>query len=166
MHLVLSSKNLVLLNIFIGALFLLTGIYIAVNVHSDWVLAHQPAAEAPRTLKVNNHSELITQIPKAHIFGKAIPSIGNMPTTNLQFKVTGIVKILDDATEKSKAYISIAGQPSKIYQIGDNLPYGVKLYDITSNSVILENDGQLEKLPLVRQKLEFKERSKVLWGAE
>jgi hypothetical protein len=59
----------------------------------------------------------------------------------------------------SKAYISISGQPGKIYQIGDNLPYGVKVYDITPDTVILENDGHLEKLPLPREKLLFKRKN-------
>ena len=56
----------------------------------------------------------------------------------------------------SKAYISIDGQPSKIYQVGESLPSGVKVYDITPNEVVLENDGNLEKLPLPREQLKFK----------
>jgi hypothetical protein len=52
----------------------------------------------------------------------------------------------------------MSGQPSKIYQVGDSLPYGVKVHEITHDAVILENGGHLEKLPMTREKLKFKPR--------
>jgi type II secretory pathway component PulC len=102
----------------------------------------------------------ITSVPNEHLFGKMVSKTGAMPVTNLQFRVTGIVKVDTEKYEAfSKAYISISGQPSKIYQIGDSLPYGVKVYDITSDAVILENEGHLEKLPLPREHPTFKPKT-------
>lgn len=136
------------------ALACLTGftfIYDVWQWRDDWVLINK----APPALPADDDSasmNLIARIKDAHLFGLSIAG-GNMPVTNLQFVVTGIIKTEDGS---SKASISIAGQPSKIYQTGDGLPYGVKVYEITPDTVILENDGRLEKLPLPREKLQFK----------
>jgi len=123
--------------------------------HSDWVLSHQNDAPLPVVAQIASPDETAT-IPGEHIFGKSLGKLGQMPVTNLQMRVTGIVKVTEQSGLISKAYISLSGNPSKIYQVGDNLPYGVKVIDITSDAVILENDSQLEKLPLPREKLKFK----------
>jgi general secretion pathway protein C len=125
---------------------------------SDWILAHQSAASIPVAVKADESVDRIAALPSEHLFGKAAG--GEVPITSLQLRVTGIVKIhTSDTGTQSKAYISISGQPSKIYQVGDSLPYGVKVYDILPNAVILENDGRLEKLPLPREKLTFKPKN-------
>lgn len=125
----------------------------------DWLLAHHtllPPTEKPEATQMK---ALVQGIPSAHLFGKA-PEQGRVPLSTLELQVTGIVKAQGKmARERSKAYISIAHQSSKIYHVGDTLPYGVKIYDITPKAVILENDGRLEKLLLSREKLTFKPRS-------
>lgn len=121
--------------------------------HNDWALAQQSFTQ---TAPVVSNTDMIARLPEDHLFGKAF-STGNMPITNLQLRITGIVKVNNEqGNSVSKAYISIEGQPSKIYQVGDSLPYGVKVYEITNDSVILENNGHLEKLPLPREKLQFR----------
>jgi hypothetical protein len=124
--------------------------------HSDWVLIHQPAPAA-QTVQADQTTAMIRSLPDAHLFGQAFSNTNGMPITNLQLRVTGIVKTnTDSGNNVSKAYISISGQPAKIYEVGDSLPYGVKVYSISDEAVILENDGHLEKLPLPREQLEFK----------
>jgi type II secretory pathway component PulC len=128
--------------------------------HNDWSLAHQEITHAANVTAKDETADMIAAIPDEHIFGQNLVDSGNMPITNLQLRVTGIVKVeTEDAKSVSKAYISISGQPGKIYQAGDSLPYGVKVYDITPDTVILENDGHLEKLPLPRERLQFKQRN-------
>lgn len=140
-----------------AALICLTLVYAFWQWHSDWVLVHQTTT-IPSVTRSDEAADMIASIPSEHIFGKAFSKGGEVPITNLQLRVTGIVKVdAEDGIEFSKAYISISGQPSKIYQIGDSLPYGVKVYSISADAVILENDGHLEKLPLPREKLQFKE---------
>lgn len=150
-----SQRSVLGISLAVATLVLLTFGYAAWQWRSDWVLVHQMNAETPTLNNTNQLSDTVLAIPDEHLFGSS--KLGNMPITNLQLRVTGIVKV--DAEQMgaySKAYISIAGQASKIYQIGDTLPYGVKVYDITSDAVILENDGRLEKLPLPREQLKFK----------
>lgn len=132
-----------------------TLIFVVSAWYLDWKLAHQTVHASVK--QDNSAAQMIAAIPSQHLFG--ISPTGDMPVTNLQLSVTGIARETDETNENvSKAYISIAGAPSKIYQVGDALPDGVKIYEITPDTVILENAGQLEKLPLLRQKLEFKPR--------
>jgi type II secretory pathway component PulC len=140
----------------IAILFGFTLLYTIWCWYDDWQLAHQANTQSVRVATTDETTNMITAIPDAHLFGQ---TDSEMPITSLQLRVTGIVKKNDAQTGSvSKAYISISGQPSKIYQTGDDLPYGVKVYEITTDSVILENDGKLEKLPLPRERLEFKPR--------
>lgn len=139
----------------LGVLVLATIIYMGGIWYLDWQLAHQTAATPTRTDNASNR--MIASLPNQHLFG--IAATGDMPISNLELRVTGIVRQQDNQnTNISKAYISISGAPSKIYQVGDSLPDGVKIYEITPDTVILENAGQLEKLPLPRGRLTFKPR--------
>jgi general secretion pathway protein C len=151
-----SHRMVMGLCIALTALVCITFTYSAWQWRNDWVLSRQNNAAAPELPKIEENNDLIASIPGDHIFGKSTTNLGQMPVTNLQMSVTGIVKVTEQSGLVSKAYISISGQPSKIYQVGDNLPYGVKVYDITPSEVILENDGHFEKLPLPREKLKFK----------
>lgn len=143
----------------LGLLFsLLTGvtfIYDLSQWHADWLLAQQPVKSLVlEENELESVSKKIAALSQADLFGK---SADQVPITQLQLEVTGIVKVESEAGGRfSKAYISVSQQPSKIYRIGDSLPDGVKIYDITSDAVILENGGRLEKLPLAREKLEFR----------
>lgn len=125
--------------------------------HSDWVLAHQVVATNTKLNTSDETSLMIAAIPDNHLFGMAFDKSGDVPITDLQLRVTGIVKVNDEQLGSvSKVYISSSGQPGKIYQVGDTLPFGVKIYEITGDAVILENSGRLEKLPLPREPLQFK----------
>lgn len=139
----------------IAALVCLTFFFAAWQWHRDWLLSQQ-VLTLPVTTPAES-TDLVARIPDEHLFGKSFAEGGEVPLSNLQLRITGIVKINDDeGSNGSKVYISIEGQPSKIYQVGDTLPYGVKVHEITNDSVILENNGRLEKLPLPREKLQFR----------
>lgn len=137
----------------LAALCLLTAGFCAWQWHHDWAIAHQEAITVSSS--INKDAELISSLPDAHLFGRSL-SGGSVPITNLQLRVTGIVK-----GNPSKATISIAGEPSQIFQVGDDLPDGVKIYEIMPDAVILENEGKLERLPLPREPLQFKTREEM-----
>ena len=125
--------------------------------HGDWLIAHYTPNVAPILNATDETAMMIAAIPDNHLFGQTFSKSGEVPLSDLQLRVTGIVKVTNESNGTvSKAYISISDQPSKIFQAGDSLPYGVKVYDITPDAVILENGGRLEKLPLPREKLQFK----------
>ena len=107
-------------------------------------------------------SDLIQQIPSWHLFGNAAKPADTsfLPITSLQLRLIGIVQAYPE--NKSSVIISEAGQPGKVYLVGDMLPVGVKVDAITGDGVILENAGHLEKLPLQRQSLSFQGMPKAL----
>lgn len=140
------------------ALVFFTFCHAFVQWHEDWKIAHQMPVTVSVTMQ-DDAGALITGLPQSHLFGQNFAKNGDMPISNLQLHITGIVKINGDQ-RASKVYISMADQPGKIYLIGDQIAYDVKVYAITANSVILENDGHLEKLLLSREKLQFKPQNK------
>lgn len=147
---------MVLLNVVIGLLLCCALLLFSWQWYSDWQLVQQKVVPTSTIAHREDGSQtLIASLPNTHLFGKPI-SAGSVPLSSLQFKVSGIVKT--EFNKDSKVYISLAGGESKIFHVGDKLPYGVKVYEITPDAVILENDGHLEKLTLSREKLQFKAR--------
>lgn len=151
----LTHRTMMGICIGLAILVCITFTYGAWQWRNDWILVHENSAKLPVIAK-NDTNELIASIPDNHIFGKAM---SQMPVTNLQMHVTGIVK-MSGHSGTSKAYISVEGQPGKIYQEGDDLPNGVSINSISDDAVILDIEGRLEKLPLPREKLQFKSRPK------
>jgi type II secretory pathway component PulC len=154
-----SPRGMVGINIICVVIFVSTLFYASWQWHHDWQLK-QKIVTLPASAKTDEWTAMISAIPNNHLFGQAVSTTSSMPISNLQLRVTGIVKVnTEQGGIFSKAYISISGQPSKIYRVGENLPYGVKVYDITPDTIILENDGHFEKLPLPRETLKFKSKS-------
>ncbi len=121
---------------------------------ADWQLVHQPITAV--IIAKDTSSSDMTALPDAHVFGQALTADGELPITNLQLRVTGISKVVNAAgNDASHATIVIGQEIGKSYQVGDALPDGVKIYRIDADSVILENDGRLEKLPMPRPTLNF-----------
>jgi type II secretory pathway component PulC len=148
-----SRRSMIILCVSTLCLIFITVLYSMWQWQGDWKLAHQTMF-VPVIVKTTE-PDIIALISENPIFGQS-PKLGDMPITNLQLRVTGIVKTNNQ--HASKAYLSISGQLSKIVKVGDHLPDGVKIYDISKNAVVLENNGRLEKLPLPREKLVFKKR--------
>lgn len=145
------------LNAGIAFFVLVTLIFNAQQWRADWQLTH--AIVTPLSLPTLNQSAaLIESIPSLHVFGKSLATVSDVPISSLELRVTGIAKSTSSGTTASKAYISISNQPSKIFHVGDSISSSVKLYDVVDDAIVLENKGQFEKIPLVRNKLEFKPR--------
>lgn len=109
----------------------------------------------------NAEATLIAQIPATHLFGLAAEDDDFLPITSLQLHLTGIIK--DSADHVSKVIVSEAGQPGKVFAVGDTLTSGIKIYSINEDGIVLEHNGKLEKLPLGRQRLQFQDKPKTLW---
>lgn len=152
----MKSHYLFALCLSMGILGLGIVFYAIYQWHSDLQVVNEALPAPKKISSTANEMAYLQALPEYHIFGKSLPNLGKVPLSNLQLRVVGIVK-LDSAQEKpSKAYISMSGKGGKIYQVGDLVSDGVRVYDITPLAVILENDGHLEKLPLLRKKLHFK----------
>ena len=147
------------ITLFLALTFCLTCFYAGQQWHHDWRLTHPTLSAPPPLIKTDETSKLIAALPNDHLFGSSFTNTGETPITALQLRVTGIVKITTEGQPlSSKAYLSISGKPSNVFQVGDSIGYGVTIYAITQDTVILENHGHLEKLPLPRETLHFKPR--------
>lgn len=142
------------ISVFLALLICFTLFYNIKQWHQDWLLSHQTIL--PPTLVSPQPTINLAIIPTAHLFGKSLTKISELPISSLQLQVTGIVKVSNENPNDSKVYISTSGQPSKIYRLGDTITTDVKIYNITPDAVILENNGRFEKIPLKREKLQFK----------
>jgi len=116
-----------------------------------------------RSASASNESQLITDLPKQHLFGQAAGEDAFLPITSLQLKLTGILKDVGD--KRSKVIISAGGQPGKVYAVGDSLLSGIVINAINEDGIVLEHSGRLEKLPLTREALAFQDAPKTLWQA-
>lgn len=152
----LQQKQLINLSIGFLCVLVLSALLEAISAwHADWMLINTTPHHS--TIASPHAAALVAAIPSQHLFGKAMGSTNNLPITNLQLHVTGITKVEHETIDNpSRASISMAGQPSKLYEVGDEIAAGVKVYQIDQDAVVLQNDGELEKLPLPRAPLEFK----------
>lgn len=157
MNLVMMTKSRLLLASFLllSAIVIIAICLFGKQLYTIYQFTHAPLPQTVVT-KLAHNQETFVDISAAHLFGNAPPVLKQMPISRSQLQLTGIVKSL---TGNSKAYIAIAGQPSKIYKIGELLTEQMKIYDITADTVILQNAGQLEKLLLAREALIFKTRA-------
>jgi len=124
--------------------------------HDDLVMIDDsPAVHAIS----DNTLQAINAIPQQHLFGQPGTTDG-LPITSLQLRLVGVIK--SDHENLSRVIISEAGQPGKVYGIGDSLPSGIVINAITDDGVVLENGGHFEKLPLPRTALAFQGMPKAL----
>lgn len=154
-----SGLGLLILMAFI---FLYIFVQQLINWHADVVILRHSVTQKTTPSSGEDIVQQIAQIPQQHLFGnfQAIDTSAELPLTGLQLRLLGVIKAIPD--EFSKVIISEANQPGKVYGIGESLPDGVTVYAIVADGVILENGGRLEKLPFLRQPLQFQGMPKPL----
>jgi len=102
---------------------------------------------------------LAQQVASKHLFGKANSVNGrpvNAPETKLNLKLSGVIA----STSVDGAVALIAPGKSareKAYKVGDNLPGGAILKEISGDRVLLEYRGRMETLTLHRKLLSDKQ---------
>ncbi|MDR3478889.1 MAG: type II secretion system protein N [Gammaproteobacteria bacterium] len=156
-----KGRHLAIATLLLASLILLlTLIEVLMTWHADYVISeHKPpftnTEDASEMMQ-----EMIARIPSQHLFGQSADD-DFLPITSLQLHLTGIIQVPE--SNLSRAIISEGGQSGKIFNVGDELTSGIKIYAINPDSVVLEHAGHLEKLPLSRSKLLFQEMPKPLW---
>lgn len=96
-------------------------------------------------------SPYINALPSWHLFGIADGNAAALPKTRLSLSLEGV--LLSQDPGHSTAIIAVGGGAGKVYKIGDKLPGGAVLSAVSKASVVLENMGRMESLPLVRSEL-------------
>lgn len=124
----------------------------------DTLLA-RAGTKPSQVTEITDAGQLITQIPRFHLFGYH-GGAESLPITSLQLRLVGVIKA--EPEQFSRVIISEGGKPGKVYRVGDTLAGGVRINAITEDGVILENEGRFEKLPLRRNPLQFQGMPKPL----
>jgi type II secretory pathway component PulC len=137
----------------------LCSLWIILNLIETSAIIFYRAPVKPQNISTptnNAQAQLLKQIPSWHLFGQAPITPVNeqdVPLSSLNLTLNGIFYQKDH--KKSQAIITDANGNSKLYKVGDIVPGGVTLYDILPNSVIVESNGQLEKITLSGRELQF-----------
>jgi len=103
----------------------------------------QATVSAPDTSR-----QLVSSIPEWHLFGVAPIVQENLVETRLQLDLNGIMTGKDK--ENTFAIIGEPGKDQKLYRAGDALPGGAVLYQIDIHGVIIQYNGELQQLPLLK----------------
>ncbi len=119
---------------------------------SIWTITHTQAMVTTQPTHAPPLPALLEAVPKAHLFGQVIGQApAQLPIAQLNWQVVGLVKVShEEGVAISKVYLSIDGGPSHIYQKGDRLQGDIVIHEITPQAIIIERQGHLEQLPLLR----------------
>jgi len=138
----------------VWALAVALGIQAAIFV-TRWAGAGNPAAPSVARLTTSAQAQVdIAAITGAHLFGVSPQASGGgegAPATRIPLVLTGTL-----AASRAGAGLAILGpNPGavKVYAVGDIVPGGARLHAVYDDRVLLEHDGHLESLLLLREKL-------------
>lgn len=92
--------------------------------------------------------QLISSIPEWHLFGVAPIVQANLAETHLQLDLNGVMT--GKNKENTFAIIGEPGKDQKLYRAGDGLPGGAVLYQIDPYGVVIQYNGELQRLPLLK----------------
>lgn len=90
------------------------------------------------------------------LFGDYVPkAVGdlNVKPSGLNLSLVGV--LFSTSSGESQVIISAANGPARTFVVGDDLPGGVKIKQITPDGVVLEREGELESLSLPKNELIF-----------
>jgi type II secretory pathway component PulC len=138
------------------SIWIVTGL-LALLILLQWVqlIARMGTGSAGITEQLP-HIAVVTpkDIGKFHWFGQyQLVDANYLPMTQLNLDLQGILFSANPA--KTQALIAFPGQAPKVYHKGDHLLGNVIIKQILQNSVILDQNGELEKLPLKQLELQF-----------
>ena len=95
----------------------------------------------------------VRDIVRANLFGDPNPApvVRNAPPTTLDLTLQGVLAASD--TNIARAIIMSGKRKSKLYSIGESIKgAGVSIEEIKANEVLLNRNGAIESLPLVKSK--------------
>lgn len=145
----LIAKRIPLANSLLGIII----IYYLLKLTVVW-LPMDPVKMDADLLLVNSQTiQPIPQVGSLHLFGVyQMHDASVLPIAQLGLTLQGILYATD--SKNSQAIIAAASGTAKTYKIGDNIN-GATIKQILQTDVILESGGILQRLPLIRPKLDL-----------
>lgn len=105
-----------------------------------------------------------TQLAQAHIFGDAAIALNAdyLPVTSMQLTLEGI--FWSSNKKQRGALIANSNGQAKEYYQGDILPGNANIVKITQTNVIINKNGEYEKLEMPNSELHFASQDSSLFG--
>ncbi|MDH3639453.1 MAG: hypothetical protein OES09_13490, partial [Gammaproteobacteria bacterium] len=95
----------------------------------------------------------VSSIVASHLFGRqqqVVQRQQEAPITRLQLRLLGVMSSPNDTY--ARALIAVGGDRGEAYRVGDQIANtDAKLHEISSNLVLLDRSGRLERLELIRE---------------
>lgn len=104
----------------------------------------RPPATQPAT-KISAHP---IQLASMHLFGLFSDDFDDLPETQLQLSLQGTGVDPHNAKLSSAIIASSGSNNASIYHIDDNLPGGALIKDILFDRIVIDNNGELQKLSM------------------
>lgn len=97
----------------------------------------------------------VQQVIAAHLFGHARTTVvptREAPKTRLQLKLLGVMASPDE--RYARALIAVGSEAGEAYRVGEQIANtDAKLHEINRNLVLLDREGRLERLELIRESI-------------
>lgn len=132
---------------------LLSGVVQYYGIHAD--LKKKPISSTQASAKKTQQASIQKKL-SISIFGEYIPKTLvdiDVKPSGLDLSIAGIVFSSDP--KKSMVIINAPGNQTQTFSIGDIVPGGAKIKQITPDGVVLKRDGELESLSLPKDELIF-----------
>lgn len=103
-----------------------------------------------------NPQSMTQKTLNAPIFGEYIPKALvdlDVKPSGLNLSIVGIVFSTD--SKRSLVIIAAPGNQTQTFSIGDVVPGGARIKQITPDGIVLKRDGELESLSLPKDELNF-----------
>jgi general secretion pathway protein C len=133
------------------ALMALMGLFLIVYLYD---LVTDFNIEQPLPMPASSHIEPIAQIGQLHVFGIYNDDLQNLPETQLQLTLQGVMLSVQDQTQ-SYAIISSPSVPAKAYKVGSTIPGDATLKKVMKDEIVISYQGVLQSLKLPVDQLTF-----------
>lgn len=108
------------------------------------------------SLEISKHNGNYPDLFKVNLFGQHLSdslNVNKVKQSLLKIKLVGIISATP--AEQSFVMIFAADGRDKQVKLGDEIMPGVKVIKIMTNEVLIQHDGQIERLELPQQKIKF-----------
>ncbi len=138
-------------SISVGSLLVLLILYTIYSPLQILVL-NPSTTDVQNNVPAINNERLQTRLNNIHPFGNS-QSLKDIPIASLGLQLQAI--FINPKPEQSQVLIAMTGQAPQSYKAGAIMPNGIQIYKILPDSVILSQGGNLVKLELPIQPIEF-----------
>jgi general secretion pathway protein C len=136
-------------------LMALMGIFFILYIYSLVSDFSIPGSSLPAPMATRSISA-VSQVSQYHVFGVYNDNMANLPETQLQLTLQGVMlSVSNQGQGQSYAIISSPSVPAKSYKVGDTIPGDATLKKILKDQIVISYQGVMQSLKLPVDQLTF-----------